>query len=311
VPVNTPQPVHIPAYCQIGPIDAYHRQLLDTHHRQTVLRYLSVLRRWADFVGDVLAPAPPDVLAWLRLRRSLVAANTVAHEVNVLRAFYAWALRHGWQCTPPDLPQARRTPAKLPRYLSPNEIARVLALPDLATPVGFRDHVIMRTLYETGIKAGELVALTLADVVYDASMLHIAGRWVPVSAELLGLLRSWETARRRLKPGKSAALFVNHRGKCFTSGRSVWEIVNRYALAACGHNRGYERLQRTIKHAPWSAHGTHLLRASFATALLHNGCDIRAVQIMLGHADVSTTARFLGADIDLLKREHGKLFKHK
>lgn len=303
-----PQPVHIPAYSQI--LEHYHQHLRDTLNPRTVPRYMSVIRRWSDFVENVLTPGNPRMRDWLRMRRGQVAQNTVSHEINVLKAFYKWLERYGYQPATPDLPKARRTPARLPRFFSHNEIARLLALPDLASPVGFRDHVIMRTLWETGIKANEAVALVVGDVFYEQAMLHATGRVVPMSDSLLGLLRSWERVRLQLRPGKSSALFVNHRGKMFTSGRSMWEIVNRYALAACGHARGYERFQRTIKHKPWQAHGPHLLRSAFATTLLHNGCDLRAVQTMLGHADVSTTARFLGADIELLKREHAKLFKH-
>lgn len=205
------------------------------------------------------------------------------------------------------LPRSSRPPQRLPRYLSDDQVGAILAAPDLGTLVGFRDHVIMRLLYETGVRAGDLVRLTIGDAMVEHRLLHVAGRFVPFSHEMMCLLNDWQNQRWTTRPGKSAILFVTDNGKPFRSARSVWEIINRYARDAIGLARGCDRIGFTARNKPWSGHYPHLFRASFATALINNGCDLRAVQVMLGHADISTTARYLGVDIELLKREHAKL----
>lgn len=143
---------------------------------------------------------------------------------------------------------------------------------------------------------------------------HQVGRLLAMpdlATVLLGLIEAWERLRLKTRPGKSNTLFVTSRGKPFRAPRAVWEIVNRYVRAACGRGRGYETIALTARHKPWSGHYPHLLRATFATALLHNGCDLRSIQEMMGHANISTTGRYLGVDIELLKREHRKLFSQR
>lgn len=273
--------------------------------------YLRVLRQ---FAGGVEGLRPPEVLTWLRTHRDAVGASTFNRTLSVLRTFFRWAWE--WEYLPRDLsgtlPRAHRAPKRLPRYLDEYQVGWLLAAPDLATAIGFRDHVLLRLAYETGLRASELAALQLGSVLEDRQVLVERGkgardRLVPISEAMHALLGDWEAVRRTLRPGKRAALFVTRHGKAFSSGRSVWVIVNRYARAALGLGRGYERIVATRKGRPWGGQYPHLLRASFATHLHQSGCDLRAIQEMLGHSSPSTTALYLGVDLELLKREHAKL----
>lgn len=244
-----------------------------------------------------------------------MSVNTFNQELAGVRAFYAWALRWGFvaEDVPALLPKGRRAPARLPRYLDEYQVGWLLAAPDLTTFTGFRDHVMIRLAYDSGLRAGELVRLCLGDILDDGLLFVSMGkgrvdRYVPYSDAMGALLDQWLVVRRQARPGKRSVLFVTRHGLPFRSGRAVWEIVNRYARDALGLGRGYEMIVKTGQGAPWGGQYPHLLRASFATGLLKSGCDLRAIQEMLGHADVRTTARYLGVDIDMLKREHKKLF---
>lgn len=240
-----------------------------------------------------------------------MGVSTWNQELVAVRAFYRWAYVMG--VTSEDfsawLPTSIKPPKRLPRYLSDDQIGRILGQPDLSTFVGFRDHVVMRLAYETGITASETAALEIPDIL--DGFLSVADRYgrreLPISRAMAALLADWIQLRRTVRPGKSSALFVTNRGKPFRSGRTVWDIVNRYARQALGLARAFDRVRACARRKPWTGQYPHLLRASFATALLHNGVDLRAVQEMLGHASVKTTARYLGVDIEMLKREHAKL----
>lgn len=277
--------------------------------------YGRALRTWVRYVDSPLSPAQASVDGWIRARRGAVAVSSFNQELAAVRAWYRWL--HRWDYTETDLgqilPRSRRAPQRLPRVLSVEDIAKVLAAPDLATLVGFRDHVILRLIYETGLRASEVVALNLGDVLPDRLLFVRAGkggvdRYVPFSAELEGLLQAWAGLRRQTRPGKAAVLFVTQRGRGFSRGRAIWEIVNRYARDALGVSRGYDRVKRGPVEKAWRGHYPHLFRASFATHLLERGCDLRAIQDMLGHRSIDTTARYLAVDLTVIRREHAKLF---
>lgn len=266
--------------------------------------YASALRRWAAVASDPMRPTQAEVDAWARERRRALSAGAMAYELSAVRALLRWGRLSGRlsaDTTLPRLPVSRRGARGLVRHLSEPEVAALLAAPDLATVLGYRDHVVLRLIYETGLRASEAAALELGSV-RECSVRVVAGkggvdRLVPISAELAGLLEGWVMLRRTLRPGKSAALWITARGRPFASGATVWALVQRYARAALGVGRGYDRVMRTHRMRPWSGHYPHLLRASFATHLLARGCDLRAIQEMLGHASLSTTARYLAVDL--------------
>ncbi|HEX7030014.1 MAG TPA: tyrosine-type recombinase/integrase, partial [Gammaproteobacteria bacterium] len=230
--------------------------------------YRAALRRFAVFVPELLEPSRHLIYAWMRARRSTVGLTTWNQELCAVRAFYRWAYVMG--CAAEDfsqlLPAGIKPPKRLPRYLTDDQVGLILGQPDLGTFVGFRDHVILRLAYETGITASEIAALELGDVLVELSISVAAGsgrRVLPISRELTALLDDWVQLRRTAKPGKSTALFVTNRGKPFRSGRTIWDIVDRYARRALGLGRAFDRVRACARRKPWSGQYPHLLRASF------------------------------------------------
>lgn len=289
----------------------YRQYLQDTRKSATCRIYLGVLDRWLRCTADPLNPSRDEILAWLRARRQCLAKTTVNLELTAVRAFYKWLHRYGW--TERDLatllPKGCRPPQRLARYLDIAQIDRLLAAPDPGSWVGQRDRALLRLLYEIGLRAGELAGLGLGDVALEARLLHVAGRFVPFSPALRDLLAEWMRIRRYARPGNGCALFVTRSGRPCAGARAIWEIVSRYVLAVYGMRRGYERVSRTARRRPWSGGaGTQLVRSSCAVALIERGMDLRAVQELLGHASVRSTARYrVGADLAILKRERAKL----
>ena len=310
MPLPVLKPNYVDAHAILWRYDCW----LKTARRSPATRriYGAALRRWFEFCEDPLSPSRAAVEAWVRARRGAVGVSTFNGELSALRAFYGWAFTMGLveDDLRPLLPSSHRGASpRAPRFLLEPEVGKLLASPDLSTLVGFRDHVMLRLLYETGLRASELVALGMGDVLPDR-LVYVHGgkggvdRYQPISEEMADLLAAWVRLRRSTRPGKALVLFVTHRGHGFASGRSVWEIVQRYARRALGTGAGYERLQKTTKQRPWTGHYPHLLRASFATHLLQNGVDLRAVQELLGHANIQTTARYLGVDFEYLREQH-------
>jgi len=272
---------------------------------KTVLAYTAVVTRFLPVQEDGGADDP--VRRYLRARAERLASNSVNLEISALRSWFAW--RHmvdpqGWQ--PSGWPRMRRPPQRLVRALSDQEMGVLLAAPDLSTFIGLRDHLIMATLYQCGLRASELAALTLNDVLLDG-LLHVHGkggkaRLVPFGGHWHGLLQTYLAKRAALKPGRRSALFVTRHGAPLRDGRSVWVIVNRYARAALGLGCGFSRLEAYSLGRPWQGHYPHLLRASFATELMKSGLDIFAIAQMLGHENAETTTRYLGVDLDHLRK---------
>jgi integrase/recombinase XerD len=208
--------------------------------------------------------------------------RSVARAVACFRGFYRFLVVDGTSRTSPaaDLrpPRAWKT---LPRYLSIEEIDQLLAQPDVATPRGLRDRALIELLYATGMRVSELIGLRPADVNLEASYLTCTGkgdkqRIVPIGEEATIWVKRYLSDARGTLLGKrrSTRLFVNARGGGHGLTRvGFWKVL-----------RGYARqtgLKVTIS--------PHVLRHSFATHLLERGADLRAIQMMLGHADLSTT----------------------
>ena len=180
---------------------------------------------------------------------------------------------------------------KLPRVLTVDEVEKLLNQPDTSTPAGIRDKAMLEVLYATGIRVSELVSLNLDDIELDEGFVRCIGkgskeRVVPMGEIAINALRSYlSKGRPKLvsNPGENA-LFLNHHGRRLTR-QGFWKIVKKYA-AQLG-------IRKEIT--------PHTLRHSFATHLLENGADIRAVQEMLGHADISTTQIYTHVTKDRLK----------
>lgn len=216
----------------------------------------------------------------LALQRQGRSVATVARRLAALKAFYQFLLREGRVERDPtatlESPKPRK---KLPSVLTVEEVERLIHAADPRTPAGTRDRAMLEVLYATGIRVSELVSLQLDDVDLEAATLRCLGkggkeRIVPMGAPAVQALHHYLThARPRfVRDPSSRVLFVNQHGRRLTR-QGFWKILKKYARAA--------GITKPIT--------PHTLRHSFATHLLENGADLRAVQEMLGHADISTT----------------------
>jgi site-specific recombinase XerD len=271
----------------------------------TIQLYVDAVTAWLAYQGQQQAAgfdADTALLHFVATRRDAVAPATVNIEVKGLRAYFRWleiSEPNAWR--PTTLPKLRKVPPRVVRALTDAEIGMLLATPDLATYVGLRDHLIIATLYQCGLRAGELVNLQLGSVRLDGFLL-VQGkgskeRLVPFGAGWYGLLETYLRGRAAMRPGKRSALFLTAQGRPLRDARSVWVIVNRYARRALGVGCGYMRLETATGGKPWQGHYPHLLRASFATELYKNGCNLVAISQMLGHENLSTTAHYIGMDL--------------
>jgi integrase/recombinase XerD len=249
--------------------EAYRRDLDD---------FFRFLVRGGKRLDDV---GPDDVVDYAdALRRRSLRPASVARRLSALRGLYRHLVREGvLQRDPTDHVDRPRAPRPLPRTLSREAATAVVEAPDLGRPLGVRDRALLEVLYATGMRASECGALRLEDMNLSAGYVICTGkgrkqRLVPVGAEALERVRDYlRDARPRLTRRRdSGHLFVNMRGQRL-SRQALWIIVRRAARAA--------GITRRIS--------PHVLRHSFASHLLEGGADLRAVQAMLGHADIATT----------------------
>jgi site-specific recombinase XerD len=291
----------------------FERILAGSRSPTTVRLYVGIVRRWLVYGGAVDRLHADLLQRWLGDRRRQHAAPaTINIDLAALRSFYDTMALIGAapQGQSNNCPKRRRVPARLVRCFSDEQVLAMLAAPDVSTFAGYRDSVMMRTLWETGLRASELVGLGLGDVLPDA--VYVAAgkggrsRWVPISAELYALLQGYMALRATTRPGKRAALWVTGSGKALRSRRSVWAIVSRHARATLGGAVGYDRVRRAARQRPWSGQYPHLLRASMATTLLRHGCPLPAIMQMLGHVSLDSTACYLAADIGHLREAISK-----
>ena len=267
--------------------------------------YVAALRRWLE-AGGAPGHVDGDRLArYLAHRRQTCGAASINMDLKALRSFYR--LQDSWEALAPGdlakIPAGRRVPARLVRFLDEAQVGEALGALPLETYAGLRDYCLIRVIFEAGLRASELAGLELGDLLSDGT-LFVRGkggrdRYVPISSELQGVLAGYVHARGLLRPGKKNRLWLAHDGHPLANGRSVWEIVARRLGEALGTRCGLQRLRATGK--PWQGHYPHLLRASFATALLRRGCPITAIAQLMGHADVATTAHYLGVDLEQLR----------
>jgi integrase/recombinase XerD len=251
----------------------------------TLLAYGRDLARLAAFAGGARRPVldlrQRDVSDFIGgLRAEGLSARSVARVVHGVRGFFRFAIREGrLEGDPMENLKAPRAFQGLPRCLSPAQVEALLEAPDITTPLGLRDRAILEVLYATGLRVSELTGLEQRNVDLDLGLVKVFGkgrkeRLVPLgSVAARWVARYLSETRGRLVKGRSVpVIFVNHRGG--ELGRmGLWGIVRRHAVTA-----GVERVLTP-----------HVLRHSFASHLLERGADLRSLQAMLGHADISTT----------------------
>ncbi|UCE87967.1 MAG: site-specific tyrosine recombinase XerD [Deltaproteobacteria bacterium] len=235
-----------------------------------------------------------DLLRALRqMRLAGSSPRSVARWVVAVRRFFSHLLAEGAIRQDPSANlEAPRTWRALPRTLTAKEVESLLDAPDRKTPRGSRDAAMLEVLYATGLRVSELVGLRLGDLHLDAGYLRCWGkgnkeRVVPLGGEADARLQAYlAVARPTLLQGRRTdVLFVNHRGGALTR-QGFWKILKRYGVSA----------GITMALSP------HVVRHAFATHLLENGADLRALQILLGHADISTTQIYTHVNRERLKR---------
>jgi integrase/recombinase XerC len=288
----------------------------------TVSAYESDLSQFLAFAATYLRVEPANLepghleLATVRafmadLYRQGQARASVARKLSALRAFGRYLKREGWiEQDPSALAVSPKREQKVPAHLSVGEMSRLLEMPDTSEPLGRRDRAMLELFYASGIRLSELVGLDLDDINLPARMVRVMGkggkeRVIPFNDSAKQAIAAWLKDRvalttrqrpetrdpRRKTSDREQPVFVNSRGARLT-GRSVQRFVARY-VAACSTRFGIS---------------PHALRHSFATHLLSAGADLRAIQELLGHVQLSTTQRYTHVNatqlLEVYRRAH-------
>lgn len=269
----------------------------------TLAAYRRDLQALADWLlprgGLALAQADAATLqAWFTDNADATRATTANRRLATLRRFYQWLLREGHCAEDPCLRLvAAKPPPRLPKTLSQTQVEALLAAPDTREALGLRDRAMLETLYATGVRVSELVGLRLLHLSLSEGIVRVVGgkggkdRLVPLGEEAAHWLTRYLAESRGVLLGARACdeVFVTARGEGMTR-QGFWLIVKKAA-------------RRAGIDAPLSP---HVLRHAFATHLLNHGADLRVVQLLLGHADISTTQIYTHVARERLKHLHAQ-----
>lgn len=268
----------------------------------SVSAYVSDLKKLSDYgvrSGKVLTElGADDLVDWSQaLRRGGLAPQSVSRAVIAVRGFFRFLALDGViRSDPTEHLELARAMKRLPRFLTGTEVDRLLKAPDLSNPRGVRDRAMLEVLYATGLRVSELVGLTLARLNPELGVLSCLGkgnkeRIVPVGRDAQSWVERYLLEARLALLGwrQSNYLFVTARGTRMTR-QGFWKIIR-----ACGTKAG---IQKSLT--------PHMIRHSFATHLLQNGADLRSVQLMLGHSDISTTQIYTHVTRERLKEIYRK-----
>ena len=258
-------------------------------------RDLTLFARWLDQAAG--APwsrrARPTCASTRSPAMPAARASSTNRRLSVFKRFFRWALRERLLAADPTLKlDSARQPLRVPKSLSEAQVEALLAAPDTATPLGLRDRAMLELLYASGLRVSELVTLKTVDVSFVECALRVTGkgskeRLVPFGEEALAWIERYLAEARAAILGRrtSGALFVTGRGGPMTR-QMFWKLIKAHAA-------------RAGITAPLSP---HTLRHAFATHLLNHGADLRAVQMLLGHADISTTTIYTHVARERLKQ---------
>ena len=250
--------------------------------------------------GNLLQAKESDLHAYFASRHATTKATSANRRLTVLKRFYRWALRERMRTDDPTLKMlAAKQAMRVPKTLTETQIENLLLTPNVETSLGVRDRTMLELMYASGLRVSELVNLKVFHVSLNEGVLRVMGkgskeRLVPFGQVAAQWIEQYLTQSRPALLGQlqSEDLFVTVRGK--HAGEAMtrvmfWQLIKRYALMA------------DIK-VPISP---HTLRHAFATHLLNHGADLRAVQMLLGHADISTTTIYTHIARERLKTLHG------
>ena len=269
------------------------RNTLDAYRRDLI-----ALVRWlAPHCKGLLQVQETDLQAYFAYRHAQTRATTANRRLTVFKRFFGWALRERLVAQDPTLRlQAARQPLRVPKTLSQAQVEALLAAPDVGTPLGLRDRAMLELMYASGLRVSELVALKTWHLGMNEGVLRVLGKGSKERLVPFGeVARQW--LERYLQEARSAILAGQQTDDLFVTARGAgmtrvmfWMLVKKYAGIA-----GIT--------APLSP---HTLRHAFATHLLNHGADLRVVQLLLGHADISTTTIYTHVARERLKRLHAQ-----
>jgi integrase/recombinase XerD len=246
---------------------------------------------------DLLTVDRADLEQYLARKSPVSKPRSIGRLIASLRRFYRYFLREGRITVDPTLQlDSPKLPRSLPKSLTEDDVLALLNAPDEAQMLGLRDRAMLETLYATGLRVTELVNLKVSEVSLQEGVVRVVGkgsktRLVPLGEEALDwITRYMKQSRPSILAGQlSDSMFVTQRGGAMTR-QSFWYLIKRYAILA-----GIAK--------PMSP---HVLRHAFATHLLNHGADLRVVQMLLGHADISTTQIYTHVARERLKQLHAK-----
>jgi len=276
-----------------------HLWLEDGLSRNTLESYRRDLQLFADWLNKKslsLAEAQQtEIQQYLAVKFPTSKPRSISRLIASLRRFYRYALRENRIATDPTLQiDSPKLPRSLPKSLTEEDVEALLAAPDINQPLGLRDRAMLEILYASGLRVSELVGLKVTEVSLNEGVIRVTGkgsktRLVPMGEEAVDwVLRYLKEARPEiLQKRLSDSLFVTQRGESMTR-QAFWYLIKRYAVRA-----------GISKHL-----SPHVLRHAFATHLLNHGADLRVVQMLLGHADISTTQIYTHVARERLKQLH-------
>jgi len=263
--------------------------------RNSIEAYRRDLSQLAQFLAPVAleAAAEEDLFRFLAQRRS--KSSSAARMLSSLKRFFRYCLRENQVAVDPTLrlERPKRAP-RFPKSLTEADVEALLAAPDIDVPLGLRDRAMLEVLYASGLRVSELVALKTFETKLDAGVVRVMGKGSKERLVPLGEV-AVEWVSRYLARGRAALLggslsdllFVTRRGGGMTR-QAFWHLIKRYGRTAI----------------PGKALSPHVLRHAFATHLINHGADLRVVQMLLGHADISTTQIYTHVARERLKRLH-------
>ena len=266
----------------------------------TLAAYRRDLALFADWLGretgrSLIEASETDLRQYALARHAGSAPTSTNRRLTVFKRFFRWAVRERIIDADPTLKlDSARQPLRVPKSLSEAQVEALLAAPDVETPLGLRDRAMLEVLYASGLRVSELVSLKTVNVSFVECALRVTGkggkeRLVPFGEEALRWIERYVAEARAAILGRrsSDALFVTGLGGPMTR-QMFWKLIKAHAL-------------RAGIAAPLSP---HTLRHAFATHLLNHGADLRAVQMLLGHADISTTTIYTHVARERLKQLH-------
>lgn len=274
---------------------------LSDNYQLSTRRSLETFCQWGETTKQLTesgAVTLADIQEFLAERKRIgLAAASIKLEVVALKIFFRWlAARSRIPHDPAEVLPLPRIERFLPETLNEADVERLLAAPDTTQPLGPRDKAMIELLYASGLRAGELVGARLENMDLDHRVIRVTGkgnktRLVPIGSKAIDAVRAYlEKERPNLVTKRTGShVFLTHHGKGMTTAR-LWQIVKSHAARA--------GLDQTVY--------PHLMRHSFATHLLTGGADLRIIQELLGHADISTTEIYTHVEHSRLKAVHRK-----